>query len=406
MGIAFQLILIGKAAKTGSKGGSIYWPLHAGVREAMKKYNLSALATIAILLGGCEFVDNALFPSVSGAPAGAEAAKPQQPAPAKTNVQTAQLDQPQPGFGTPTLVGQKVTTLRGDLTKLQEAVNQQTVRYQQLRDDLQRNAASYQATVAGITTRLQVGTTPGNPGVVQAWKTAQNQLQAVDADLDLLNLLSTDISNNSAFAGFLLQSIKASYTVSGAVEEDHRQLRLMEDQTQQTQVNVDRLLVSVNDDISRQTRFLELERGNLSTLSLGVSTGQLYNAGQLGAHAYAPVPAPIAAGAVPPAPLGIATGRPLMVIRFDRETVPYEQALFQAATQTLERMPAASFDVVAVAPAVGSPSQVALNSDRARTNANRVMRSLLQMGMPANRVTVSQVTDPAVQTNEVQIYIR
>jgi hypothetical protein len=49
---------------------------------------------------------------------------------------------------------------------------------------------------------------------------------------------------------------------------------------------------------------------------------------------------------------------------------------------------------------------VALNSDIARTNANKVARSLLNMGLPAERISISQATDPNVQTNEVHLYVR
>jgi hypothetical protein len=62
--------------------------------------------------------------------------------------------------------------------------------------------------------------------------------------------------------------------------------------------------------------------------------------------------------------------------------------------------------VVGVAPANGSPAQAALNSDIARTNADRVVRSLLSMGLPADRVSTSQSSDAAIQSTEVRIYVR
>jgi hypothetical protein len=34
------------------------------------------------------------------------------------------------------------------------------------------------------------------------------------------------------------------------------------------------------------------------------------------------------------------------------------------------------------------------------------MRSLLDMGLPADRVSTSQVTDPNIQSNEVHLYVR
>ena len=40
------------------------------------------------------------------------------------------------------------------------------------------------------------------------------------------------------------------------------------------------------------------------------------------------------------------------------------------------------------------------------TNADRVLRSLLSMGLPADRVSSGQTSDPNVQANEVRIYVR
>ena len=55
--------------------------------------------------------------------------------------------------------------------------------------------------------------------------------------------------------------------------------------------------------------------------------------------------------------LGFTPGRqPLAVIRFDRPDVPYQQALYSALSETLDRMPTASFDIGAIAPKRGTPA--------------------------------------------------
>jgi hypothetical protein len=286
------------------------------------------------------------------------------------------------------------------LTKLQTATAEQIQRHQQLRADAEANANGYQTTVGAINAKLQVGTTPGNPGVIDAWRRAQTQLQLVGADLDQMNALSNNAATNAAFAAYLLESIRASYTVYGAVEEDHRQLRILEDATSQTSVSIDRLLTQLSDDISRHNHFLGIERANLTQMALAVNNGEYYGT-TLAGRAVMPAAIPTS-----PPGTGLVSGRPLVVIRFDRSDVKYEQALYQAANAALARRPNAAFDLVAVAPAIGTPAQVALNSDIARTNADKVMRSLLNMGLPADRLSLSQVTDPNVQTNEVHLYVR
>jgi hypothetical protein len=352
----------------------------------MKKHVwLAAVAAAPLMLGGCEFFNNALAPSVSGAPIGADVHN------------TASVPTGQP---TGTLVGTRVIEIRSDLNRLQQAVQQQTLKHQELRGSAERNAAGYQTTVGAIQGKLQMGTTPGNPMVTSAWQQAQNQLDQIGSDLDQMNRLQNDVANNAAFSSYLLDSIRASYTVSGAVDEDHRQLRALEDQTNQTTVSIDRLLNQLSEDVSRQTNFLANERSNLTTLAAGVNNGQVYGT-TLAARSYAPPAQP----ALPPM-AGMSTGRPLVVIRFDRANVNYEQALYQATSKALELRPNAAFDVVGVAPAMGQPAQVALNSDIARTNANKVSRSLLNMGLPPDRVGIAQVTDPNAQVNEVHVYVR
>ena len=128
-------------------------------------------------------------------------------------------------------------------------------------------AGAYQEAKAHITTRLQVGTTRGNPELVAEWNTAQGQLDALSANMNALNALGTDVTNDSSTAHFALDQIGATFNVSGAVDEDHRQLQLLEDETSQTIVMIDRLLKEVSDAIQRQTAYVANERANLTTLA-------------------------------------------------------------------------------------------------------------------------------------------
>ncbi|HVO03752.1 MAG TPA: hypothetical protein VMT54_16235 [Candidatus Cybelea sp.] len=366
---------------------------------------LAVVAAALGLLSGC--ADNAASPAATAKPTTGTTASSVTPAASPGVIQNADgsitvppLDTSKPDQPTGTAVGQKVTELKSDLAKLQDTLAQQTARQQGLHADIAQNAATYQAITGAIAGKLQVGTTPGNPGVVQAWQEAQGHLDAVENDIGQMNELSNEVAGNAAYVAFLQDSIRAAFGVSGAVDEDHRQLRMLQDQTAQTNVNVDRLLSQLSQDIARQNEFLGTERSNLASLSSGVARGEFV--GTTLASRTIPTPAQ---PTLPPG-AGAATGRPLVVIRFDRPNVNYEQALYQAASKALEVRPNAAFDVVGVAPASGSPAQVALNSDIARTNADRVVRSLLSMGLPADRVSSGQSTDAGIQANEVRIYVR
>jgi len=104
-------------------------------------------------------------------------------------------------------------------------------------------------------------------------------------------------------------------------------------------------------------------------------------------------------------PRSLVGRRPLVVIRFDRKNVEFEQALYNAVSRTLERRPSASFELVAIAPASGGAARIALNSNKARRNAEKVMRSLQRMGLPPKRIAVSAQTSQSAQSNEVHLYL-
>src|SRR3546814_10690733 len=105
-------------------------------------------------------------------------------------------------------------------------------------------------------------------------------------------------------------------------------------------------------------------------------------------------------------PTGTAGRRPLVVIRFDRPDVPYEEPLFTAVTEALNRRPNAAFDLVSVVPQRGTPAQVALNANDARRNADQVRQSLIRMGLPADRLSVSSTTSDEATASEVHLYVR
>ena len=77
----------------------------------------------------------------------------------------------------------------------------------------------------------------------------------------------------------------------------------------------------------------------------------------------------------------------------------YEHALFTAVSSALDRKPNAGFDLVAVAPNVGTPAQVSLATSRSRRNAEGVLRTLTNMGLPADRVTLSATSSASAQVN-------
>ncbi len=386
-----------------------------------------------LLTAGCSFIDESLMPALTGddatstnqpvaiAPSDAEknpdptlsaaGAPPAGAIGAPPVLGTTNFITPgvTPAPNTGTFVGQKVHVLRGELGALQERLKVRNQQLQQIRATTIGNSQTYHGTIAAINTRLQVGTTPGNPVLINQWNQGQLQLERIGADISSMNSLANAVASDSSMSAYLLESTRAAYGLSGAIEEDHRQLAILEDETNRTVVLVDRLLNELSEDISRQTAYVGNERSNLTTLSHSIKNGELLGT-SLASRAYVGTAAPVASS-YPVAGINtqnFAAGnrQPLVVIRFDRPDVPYEQALYTAVNRTLQGRPQSVFDVVAISPIQGGAASVALNQSKATRNAQRVLRSLTDMGLPASRVSLSASSSGQAVTSEVHIYVR
>ena len=295
--------------------------------------------------------------------------------------------------------------LRSELLRLQTQIGQQNGQLQAIRDVTVQHSQNYHGTVAAVTARLQVGTTPGNPTLVNQWNVAQASLARVENDIAQMNSLATGVSGTSTLSAYLLETTRAAYGLSGAIDEDHRQLAVLEDEVNRTVVLIDRLLNELSEDVSRQNNYLSSERTNLTTLSLAIKNGELLGS-SLGNRAFSSS-AP-AAGNFPATQTSNKGGarRPLIVIRFDSANPQYEQPLYNAVSRALQRRPNALFDLVAIAPNRGNAGRLALSASSSKKNAETVLRSLSDMGLPLNRVSLSALTSNTAATNEVHVYVR
>lgn len=339
-----------------------------------------------------------------------------------------------------TLASDKIKEIREDLYKLQARIADLSEQLNRLQSVGQELSASYYASVATINTQLQSGTTPGNPRLLQRLGAAQDSLDTLSGNVADLNTIALQIADAASVSSYLQESARAAYGLAGSVEEDHARLAQLEDSVSNTSVLVERMLNNVNDDISRSAAYLASERSNLRTLSLAIANGDLYgkslsnrpflaaqpsNIGAELASMSGPAAAVKASPAMgmtaPGAPTSItpasvspsgpiapapSSPRPLVVIRFDRSDVDFQQPVYQAVSEALDRYPNARFELVAVNPGRGNPAKMAIESSRARRNAEKVLRTLTQMGLPADRVDLSSLTNDNIQNNEVHLYIR
>jgi hypothetical protein len=350
----------------------------------MKRSYILLLLVAAAALAGCEFVGSGIAPSVTGGAGSAPGAPT-----AIVPLDASKLGQP-----SGTSAGIRIAKFRSDLAQLQHVAVQEVQRGRQLQADMDASIATYQIAMGTIDSSRQAGA--NSPVPVDAWRSAQAQLQTISSVLDRMNGLSNEVAKNVAFAAFLGQSIRETDAAPDATDQDRQQLKILEASTTQTATSLDQLLGGLRQQVLQQSRFLGTEGAKLAQIA-PPSAGVPANA------AISPQPPVQQSSHVPgPAGAGLASGRPFVVIRFDDPGVEYEQQLYEAVSAALARSPNVAFDLVGAAPASGTPE----DSEAARASMERVRQSLLNMGLPTDRVSISQLTDPAIESNEVRLYVR
>lgn len=367
---------------------------------------LGLIGAICVLLAGCD----SMWPSLEAQdPSGNDTAETPFDAPPLTPTAGVGSAEAAPAvshasvYSGTTAVGERIAQMDRDHAQLTDEVGELKRRLKEIQAGSAAGATAYNSHKADITSRLQLGTTPGNPILVQKWNQAQSCLTKVEQTIPALNALHSDAADEAAFGKFLLNTVQATFGLSGAVDSDHERLRVLEDSVYQSLVDLDRMLNAVTQEINRHNLYVSQERQNMTTLALGIKNGELYGT-NIASRSFTLVEA-AAAGAAQSGNGIDPTAEPLVIIKFDRENVAYQQALFNAVNQALTAKPNAVFDLLAISPSQGNAAQVALNSMAAKRNAEDVLRTLTSMGVQPGRINLMQDTRKVAQ-NEVHLFVR
>jgi hypothetical protein len=385
----------------------------AAVSRISSRFFRALVLLAGVGLAGCADVDSMLFgesgsePEMAATTTSTASPTYSYSAPASSEVQPAAMGSVatitpvtiEPGSDTGTAVSKSVASLRAQVSALQGSLQGNAQRYADLRGSGAAAASAYHEARGRITARLQIGTTRGNPELVGEWNRAQTALDQLAGNINGFNALGSAVASDASTAHYTLDQIGATFKVSGAVDEDHRQLSVLQDETNQSIVLIDRLLTEVSADVQRQTAYVANERANLTTLASAIKNGELY-----GADLASPMMA--ATGGTPRPSSFTYSGTPLVVIRFDHADVDYQQILYAALTQALQTRPGAAFSIVAVSPTRGTATAVQLAQTAAHRHAEEVMRSMTDMGVPASRLAVASATDPTANSSEVRVFVR
>ena len=282
----------------------------------------------------------------------------------------------------PLATDRSIEQLRVEIARLQGEISAQTASLEGLRAQSVQDADLYRSLVASIEAKLQQGAAPGDPALVELWNQAETQLDLVNDRLGEIEALSAGIAESAARSAELRDRIQA-----------------LEADAAETASLASQLETDLAQSSAQQGNYVGIERSNLQALALAIDTGEPADIGVTSL-------ADVSAAAVGAPGSGLATGRPLVVIRFDTADVDYEPALLSAVSAALDRRPNAAFDVAAVSPAAGSEAQMSASVAEARRYADEVARALAGMGLTEDRVSVISVVSPEVPDNEVHVFVR
>ena len=388
----------------------------------MSKFNIS-LILLTFITYSCSSVQDAVFPSLSDEEVVAPPALEEVPAAVEdiTVTQNAQeippsqyapppIPQPQAADTGPTgtFVGGKITQFRGDLSSIQNAVSSHNNDFLRFKDLVDEQTSVYQGLSSAIRSRLQIGTTPGNPVLVGQWNDAQRALEDIQNNVNNLQIVNNRVTADAALIVHLKNAIDSSFFISGAIDEDHNQLKVLRDDVQRTSVLYERLMTELDDKISREIQILNDERQYMKNLSRDIEVGKF------GQRVSAPPTMQSSSSdnddsedqtsttklkKLKVAPLNYDNA--ILVIKFDDTSFDYSTALFESISNALEQIPSAAFEVVAVSPTSG-PTY----AENARDRASEVFSKIVEMGVPTERVSITASTSTSAQAEEVHIYLK
>ena len=153
----------------------------------------------------------------------------------ENNTQTTNNGKVAPIF---TYVGQRILEMQEEFNKLDADIKQGENNFEELKFNGIKSAENYHSIVAAIAARLQIGTTPGNPILLNQYEQAQTELAEVGAQGQNLVDVGNQIALFSTRVSYLLEQARSAKKLRGAVDEDHRNLSSFQDTLKRRNVDV------------------------------------------------------------------------------------------------------------------------------------------------------------------------
>lgn len=358
---------------------------------------LVAVVVVALLVG-CSSADNIVFKVFAGERPGEKGSIPDA-------VATGPLLSPPPGLGRTRFrkaaarkkpaaaMGAAEIRLRAGHASLTNRIFAHDDELERQRRSVLLHTTAYRKAVLGFGLKKRISLPPNDDGYRANMAEARRRLARINGDLLKLNTIAVKVNADVAEANQLRQQVRAAKAAAGGAEDGA--LSALETEIEATISTTRRMLAEIHFDINRQASYTNSQSSGLDQLAKVVA-GAAPVAGTTGAGA-GNKPAGGRASAAP-AKRRRST-QPLVRLRFGASKKVYEAPLHKAIKAAQAKRPGVQFEIVGVA---RTPAQ----RGAALSNAQQVMFSMAEMGVPPDRLTVSAAIDPKVTADEVQLYAR
>ena len=361
----------------------------------MKNVAMKVFAAFCALgLTGCASDDAGMFPSLLGSDAQENIYAD------KSNVVN--------GSYTGTFVGQRVAAFRQELSQIKQAEKSSEKMLEKINANISNNASLYQKTISTVENKLQAGTTPGNPNMYAMLQQAQDNVQNMFTNANALDNLSTKTATILTSINYLENSIAAAFNISGAVDEDHKQLRELQNEAMTVAQKAAALNETVSNAASFQQQTAIQSSQEINALHESVKNGTntfkvIQRPVMQRSTGYAPI-VPVTRSAKPfktvskKASAPIANGLPLFSVRFNDSNVNYKEGLNTAIKSALNRKPNATFDIVAISDSNGQ--------NKAQQYASNIFNEVVKLGANAGNISLNARISEKTPVAEVQIFVK
>lgn len=318
--------------------------------------------------------------------------------------------------------------------------------FAELREQITSSARIYQGHVADVRAQLQVGAYPGDPQLMNKLSQAQMSLSNLENHVSSLRTFAFNLSRDLSQSRFLADTARNAMGIQGGDVALRQNLEALS-------FNIDRAsnnIISLRSDVNRlsdyQMQLLMAHREDLEALTRsvrdGVNTIPNTFRGQQAAMDRMPAPTSqnmstpsmptmptpdVAADVAPkPAQKAAQTSAPQKApvavqmqgakasasMLADKEkllsvadtSTDYQKSLYDAIATAYEDDSNITFTVAGIAPLGADARETSSNSDEAQSKLETILTTMVDMGVPTDRITVELFPSVDADQTEVQVY--